>query len=112
MSFLYPRMISITRPTHPQGVGAIGYGAQQPREEQPVAEKIAASIQLKGSGKENDNRLPGDAKKTEWKIMFRAQRDLVQTRDVITDDLGIRYQVLAPYWNSLGYNCLCLRLEN
>jgi hypothetical protein len=27
------------------------------------------------------------------------------------DDLGNRYQVLAPYWDSLGYRLTCALLE-
>jgi hypothetical protein len=31
--------------------------------------------------------------------------------DVMIDDLGNRYQVLAPYWDSLGYRLTCALLE-
>jgi hypothetical protein len=110
MSFLYPRTIAITRPTQAGTVGAVGYGGQVPSTEEPVADGIAASIQLKKDGRSPRAALPGDAHLTEWRIMFKGARDLVQARDVITDDLGVRYQVQAPYWNSLGFNCLCERL--
>ena len=39
-------------------------------------------------------------------------RGALQVRDVVTDDLGVRYQVAAPYWNSLGYAALLERLDS
>jgi hypothetical protein len=113
MSFVYPRTISISRPTQPNGVGAVGYGAELPATETPVASNVPASIQQKKEGRMPGAGLPGDARATIWRIFFNSlQNGTVADRDIITDDLGIRYQVQAAYWNSLGYNCLCERLEN
>lgn len=113
MSFLYPRTISISRPTQPVGVGAVGYGAELPATETAIASGIAASIQQKRDGKMPGAGLPGDARSTLWRIFFNGLASgFVVDRDIITDDLGIRYQVQAAYWNSMGYNCLCERLEN
>ena len=112
MSFLFPRTISITRPAKQAGVGAIGYGGQTPSTETPVASGVGASIQLRKDGKPPDGGLPGDiSKRTLWRIMFNLPPGTVHDRDIITDEQGLRYQVLAPYWNSLGYQVLAERLE-
>lgn len=112
MSFIYPRSVVVTRPTQPTGIGAVGYSAVQVSTEIPVASNIPANIQM-FKDKPNST-LPADAGKTMWKIMIPLSAvalGVIQTRDIITDDLGQRYQVHAPYWNSLGHNCLCERLE-
>jgi hypothetical protein len=112
MSFLYPRLIAISRPAvadEPSLTPA--YSGLDPVAETPVAKDIRASIQLDRQGQNNATGLPSDGKATLWRVLFRRENGLLQARDVITDDLGVRYQVLAPYWNSLGYNALVERLE-
>lgn len=116
MSFLFPRKVTVTRPTQPTGVGAVGYGGQMPSTEIPeIATAVDASIQVAKEHGSPDAKLPGDSMKTLWKIVIPAYtgvaKGTINTRDIITDELGVRYQVLAPYWNSLGYTCVCLRLE-
>jgi len=115
MSFLYPRVISITRPNPQTGVGAISYGGVEATNETAVAAGLPASIQLKKSGNRPDTGLPADAQnKTDWTVFIPAAcaaNGTINARDIVTDDLGVRYQVTAPYWNSLGYALLCERLE-
>jgi hypothetical protein len=110
MSFLYPRTIAITRPIGQTGIGAAGYGGEIASAEVAVASGLAASIQLDRQGRDNKAGLPGDAKTTLWRVLIpksEAADGLIHSRDIITDDLGKRYQVIGPYWISLGYNCLC-----
>lgn len=112
MSFLYPRRIAISRPQQVSQPGYIDdYGGLDPSKETAVASDIPASIQLDRQGQDNRTKLPADGKATLWRIFFKRPNGLLMNHDVITDDLGVRYQVLAPYWNSLGYNALCERLE-
>lgn len=115
MSFIYPRTITITRPGEQTGVGALGYGAELTSTETPVASGIAASIQLKKEGAPPTADLPGDVAKTPFWVVFipasAMALGVIQRRDIVTDDLGIRYQVQAPYWNSLGYNLFVQELE-
>ncbi len=114
MSFLYPRTISITRPTQPIGEGAVGYGAEEVSTETQIASGIQASIQLNKQRGKQDAGLPGDSEKTLWKILIPPQavaNGVIESRDIVTDDAGLRYQVSGPYWNSLGYNLLCELLE-
>lgn len=104
MSFIYPRKISISRPQVKAGVGVLSYGGLLPSNETIIASGIAASIQLKKEGGRPESALPSDAsRKAYWTIYFRAALGTAQKHDIITDDLGIRYQITGNYWNSMGY---------
>jgi hypothetical protein len=112
MSFIYPRTIAITRPVDQAGEGAVGYGGTQNFPETPVVSDVPASIQYAKSGMRPSGNIPDDIdKKTFWNIFFRLPEGIVNARDIITDDLGVRYQVNAPYWNSLGYKITAERLD-
>ena len=112
-SFIYPRTVSITRPVAQGYVGEIGYQGSEPGKETLIVQDIAASIQAAGRSP-NRIGLPGDSAKTYWQIILPPAAlalGTVQTRDIVTDDHGVRYQVQNPYWNSLGYSMLVERLE-
>lgn len=114
MSFLYPRTVAITRPNGQAGVGVQPYGGETPTNETPVASGLPASIQLQKDRGKPAADLPADAGKTTWRVFIPAASaalGLIKTRDIVTDDLGQRYQVVGPYWNSLGHNLLVERLE-
>jgi hypothetical protein len=106
MSFLYPRCISISRPNLDTGIGAQPYGGVLQSNETRIACGIAAHIEAERQGTSPVARLPADAAgESIWRIMFRASRSLVQSRDIITDELGNRYQVISASWQPLGYTC-------
>lgn len=112
MSFIYPRIVSVSRPNAETGVGFTGYSGLSKQDETPVVSDLRASIQLKKQGGAPEAKLPGDvAKKQFWVIFIRAAAlGTIKKHDIITDDLGIRYQVNGCYWNSLGYNILAEEL--
>jgi hypothetical protein len=116
MSFLYPRTISVTRPVNDLAPGyQPNYSGLNQANETPIASGLPASIQLKKERGKPDPDLPGDASaKSFWTVFIprgSAALGLIQTNDVITDELGVRYQVTGPYWNSLGYALLVECLE-
>lgn len=114
MSFLYPRTVAITRPVTTSGVGAVPYGGVNAADETSVATGLAASIQLQKALGGDEAGLPADTSKARWRVLIpksAAALGLIAARDIVTDDLGQRYQVVAPYFNSLGHNLLCERLE-
>ena len=112
MSFIYPRIVSITRPPTLTGIGAQPYQGLLPSTETLVASGLKASIQQIKESKQFPANLPGDTiRGSLWSIFIRKPRTLIRDRDIITDDLGVRYQVTAAYWNSLGYKALCERLQ-
>ena len=116
MSFLYPRVISISRPNIDPGIGDQGYGAiRGPVDETIVLSGLNASLQRDRQGQRNPVGLPTDAAyKPIWHVYIpgsQATRDSVIANDVVTDDLGIRYQCFMPYWDSLGCHLSCIVLE-
>lgn len=114
MSFIYPRTISIRRPNPTTGIGALPYQGLDPQDETILFTNVPASIQH-GGGTANKAGLPADTMSAPtWQIyipLCAIPKGAIQDRDVIVDDEGQRYQVQASYWNSLGYNCTCERLQ-
>jgi hypothetical protein len=49
-----------------------------------------------------------------WKIfvpLSSLAKGTVRDRDIVVDDEGYRYEVGQAYWNILGYQLVCIRLE-
>ena len=118
MSFVYPRTITITRPpvrTSGQ-VGPIEYQVLDPSQETLIASNVPASIQRVRTNLRLAANLPSDIiRGSDWSIFIPNRglaRGIMKDNDIITDDEGIRYQVSSAYWNSLGYNATCERLQN
>ena len=110
-NFIYPRIISVSRPTQTSGIGALPYQALSSANQTVLFTDLAASIQHRGSNQLKSG-LPADANSgNQWTILFNLPDGSVWERDIITDDLGKRYQVSTAYWNSLGYQCECERLQ-
>jgi hypothetical protein len=115
VSFLYPRTIQVRRPAAQAGVGfQTTYSGLARDQETVVASGVKASIQARREGQHGAVGLPADATKPTWYV-FIPKRALangaVRDRDIIEDDLGLRYQVIAPYWDSLGYRLSTELLE-
>lgn len=113
-SFIYPRTIAVTRPVAPTGVGYQGYSATQSGSETAIVSGIPANIQAKTT-LSRPAGLPGaPPSPIVWRIYIpldAVANGVILDRDIITDDLGCRYQVEASYWNSLGWNIAAIRLE-
>lgn len=103
-------LVSIARPAGVSGVGDVGYSTPQ---ETTVATGVPAFISAKKDTGNQPVNLPGSiSKRTYWEISIYAPIGTIKDRDIITDDLGYRYQVTANDWNSpLGYLLLAERLE-
>lgn len=116
MSFIYPRTIAITRPVPIAAAGDVGYSGASADSETPIASGIPCSIQFKKPSGGLAAHLPADVvAKSMWVVFIPLGAAIslgaVNDRDLVTDDLGKRYQVAADYWNSLGYALVCERLE-
>ena len=112
MSFIYPRTITVTRPIPTSGIGALPYQGLLHSEETVIITGVKASIQQTKESRQPPQALPGDViRQTLWTIFFMVPNGTVLERDIITDDLNERYQVTGAYWNSLGYKCLCEKLQ-
>lgn len=125
MSFVYPRTLSVYRlPAFASG--SAGLGAQQYQEPQtsgagsiwstsPLATNVKCSIQEYRSGQRPVENLPGSTLVTLTCKIYIPLRVLpkgfVLTRDYLLDDLGMKYEVINPYWNSLGWRLYTVFLE-
>ena len=106
MSFLYPRVISISRQIVDETLGAQPYSGLRANNETVIASGIAAHIQIDKGSLAPTPKLPGDAAyESFFKIIFKAARGLVKTGDIITDDLGERYQVNSADWGPMVTTC-------
>jgi len=115
MSFLYPRRIRVLRPVTGQALGATEYGGEDRERERCIAGDIEAAIQLKKETLKPAADLPGDAaRRTFWTILIprcALPAETIRIRDIIEDDAGARYQVIAPYLNGMGYSLLAELLD-
>jgi hypothetical protein len=112
MSFLYPRVISISRENADNAVGDQPYSGISAANQTAIATGIAAHIQAEKGGTSPKAQLPADAaRESLWRIIFKAANGLVQDRDFITDDLGNVYQVISAYWNPMVTSCIAQIME-
>jgi hypothetical protein len=115
MSFLYDRIITITRAAAQTGAGLQAYGGDVEANETVILAGQAAAVQAMRQGMANKPGLPLDTRMAEWRIYFRMalgfDATLVQDRDFVTDDLGRRFQVVSAYPNPMGWRLSCQRME-
>ena len=77
-----------------------------------IVPSLAAHIQADRQGTAPVAKLASDAAgESIWKIIFNLAKGGVQTSDIITDDLGNRYQVIAADWGPLVTTCRCQILQ-
>lgn len=109
--FLRPYKITITRPTRPTNVGAQTYGGLDEDAEEVILTDVEANIRQARTGRQIVD-IPADtAFRAFFYIVFKAEKGLVRTHDVITDDTGRRFQVTSNGWSSMGYQVLGELLE-
>lgn len=124
MSWVYPRTLSIFRwetDLVPSSPGLQIY--QEPQtvdataiwQTTPVFTGIKCSIQEYRSGTRPIDNLPGSSLVTPTVKIFiprqQISRGQVVVRDFLTDDLGIQYQVIDPYWTGFGYRLYTVYLQ-
>lgn len=104
-SQLYDRVVAITREPDQAGVGfQPAYAGEDATNEVAVASDLPASIQLVREGS-RDSTLPGGGTNPLWDVFLpkgAVADGVVKGKDIVTDDLGNRFQVIAPYQNRLG----------
>jgi hypothetical protein len=114
------RQISIAQET--PAVGDVGYsGAEQTTTpatgiegEQVLMTGLPASIQITSPGR-TKGILPADVVyRPQWRILIQASAApiySIRDRDLLIDDEGYRYSVIANGWTSMGYQLEVIRLE-
>jgi hypothetical protein len=122
--FVYPRTIAVYRLPGP-AAGAAGLGAQGYQEVQtavaasvwastPIYSGIACSIQEAARGVTPTDRVPGDVAVPLFRIFIPLgglAKGALRVRDYLQDEIGGRYAVTNPYWDSLGYRVSAILLE-
>ncbi len=123
--FVYPRTLAVYRLPGFAG-GAAGLGQQPYQEPQtagaaavwastPVYTSVQCSIQEYRSGQRPEDNLPGSMPVTPTSKIYIPRQALpngsIQFRDYLLDDIGIKYSVINPYWNSLGYRLYTVFLQ-
>jgi hypothetical protein len=124
MPGIYPRLIEVRRLNTvagvADGIGLLGYsGAEQsssPTQGETVLfTGIPASIQKGPAGRKKDGALPTDSVfAPTWRIWIplgSMAKGNIRDRDIIRDDELYRYEVSQAYWNILGYQLICIRLQ-
>lgn len=111
-AFIYPRTIAVHRPNPDATLGAdTDYSGVTNSNEATVMTGVPCSIQYDAGGRNPETSLPADSPgRGAWKIFIplaSAALGTIQRNDIVVDDLGVRYQVRAPYFNSLGYSIRC-----
>lgn len=106
----FERTITIARPHARPGADAVGlqgYGGTSKADEVVLYRDLPASIQYAATARTTGVQLPSDARVlTDWKIFVPAgllPDDAVTERDIITSDLGKRYQVFAARPSLLSF---------
>ncbi len=97
----------------PIELGAGEYSGELPTQEIQIAGPLSAAVQMKKTSGRPAGGMPGDAaQKTFWLVLIpNFNPGIVETRDIITDDLGDRYQTLSNYVTPLSANFLCEKLD-
>ena len=125
---LYDRIVSVHRTktgigtSDPGQVGNVGYVGREQTTSPSSADGetilftgLAASIQMRRSGRTRGSLLPADVTdKPEWQILIPAAslpQYSIRDRDILVDDEGYRYGVSSNYFTSFGYQLSCIRLE-
>jgi hypothetical protein len=121
MSFIYPRTVAISRPNTTTTAGVQPFQDGTPAQETSVATGLPASIQVDHDGGKPLANVALDARASgTWRIFIPqgaasiagvGTPETIRDTDIITDDAGVRYQVVHPYWNSLGWQLRCERLK-
>ena len=126
----YSRTIAVTRPAADTGVGLGSYSQLQATTETAVIGTVTytagtskfvsltgvpATISNDASDRAIGGMIPASARRMEFRIVLPASAAALGTiteKDIVTDDLGKRYQVSAATWGPLGYNLRASLLEN
>jgi hypothetical protein len=110
MSLLYPRLCTVKRPGVPAvpAVGQVPFSGVTPQNERLIVANVLCSIIYNRSGGGDPAGLPTDSPLSQWKISIPVAGPialgLILTNDIVIDDTGLRYKIVAPNWdNNFGY---------
>ena len=107
-----PNLVRVTRPQGVVGTGAQPYSGVSQAKETPIIRLAKAHIQPERQGQAPLSGLPAEsAGQPTWKIILKAARGSIEKRDVLTDELGNRYQTISAAWTPLNTTVLAVQLN-
>jgi hypothetical protein len=101
------RVLSFARPQTQAQFGAVtNYEGNTPDTQTPLAAGWHASVLQGTKGEKNDVGLPGDVRNAWWAILLPAIPGVIlQSGDLVTDDIDRRYVLSSVELTDLGYRC-------
>ena len=107
------RMASIARPNGTISNGIQDYSGVTQTNETSLAAALPCRIEMDRQGTAPASKLPSDAAgQSIFKIIFpKMALGFIQTSDIITDELGNRYEVISTEWGRLVTSCRCQILQ-
>lgn len=106
------RTISVLRPQQQDGVGAVGYGGDTDANETPLMTGWPASVLQGTKGEKGEVNLPGDVRNPWWAMLMPAFPGVVlQSADIVTDDIGRRYIISSAELTDLGWRCTMMSAQ-
>lgn len=106
------RTINVTRPQQQTGVGAVGYGGDTDANETALMTGWPASVLQGTKGEKNEVNLPGDVRNPWWQMLMPAFPGVVlQSADIVTDDIGRRYIISSAELTDLGWRCTMMSAQ-
>lgn len=98
------RVINVSRPQQPSGVGQAGYGGNTVAAETIMMQGWPASILQGTKGEKDEVSLPDDTRSPWWVVLLPwFPGATIEPSDIISDDLGRRYIVSSPELTDLGW---------
>lgn len=106
------RTVNVLRPQQQTGVGAVGYGGDTDANETALMTGWPASVLQGTKGEKNEVNLPGDVRNPWWQMLMPAFPGVVlQSADIVTDDIGRRYIISSAELTDLGWRCTMMSAQ-
>lgn len=98
------RTLTIKRPTQPTGKGSVGYGGYQDSTATLLMQNCPASVLEGTKGETSTAKLPSDTKMPWWRVLMPFLGGVIlETGDIIVDDLGARSIISSVECTDMGY---------
>lgn len=107
MSFLRPHTVNVWRVQKTATTGLGPYGADEETDEIKVFGPVRANISEARQARPVPHGIPGAAMfRGIYLIVFRCSDGIVQTKDIVIDQNGNRYQAMSVTWGRFGVSVM------
>lgn len=110
--FLRPRTITLLRHKRDTTPGRGPYAASRAADEEVLLSGLHANVFAVRESRPITTGLPtGTMFRSLYKIVVAVEANQIQSKDVIKDEFGTRYQVMSVSQGWFGSDCLCEQME-